>query len=87
MPKSKLKPKPKMVRGAYQFPEQEMDRLDEIAGDLGVSRAQVLRSAFRIYDWLLELTDEGKEILTRDGDGRLEQHHHPEAVPKKKPGA
>ena len=46
-------------------------QLDRLCGQLEqTSRAEVIRSAVRLYDWMVRMRLEGKEIHLKDGRSR-----------------
>lgn len=61
----------KKERGSFQLSETALRRLDKIAKRQGVSRAEIVRRAVGVYDWLMGQLDEDKKVLIQDDSGHV----------------
>ncbi len=54
----------------FDFEGRQLDRLDALAEATGVSRAEVIKDALRVYDWLSEI-DPDSVIEAKNASGEI----------------
>ncbi len=54
----------------FDFEGRQLDRLDALAEATGVSRAEVIKDALRVYDWLSEI-DPDSVIEAKNASGGI----------------
>ncbi len=54
----------------FDFDEEMYQRLEALVEDSGsASKAEVVRRALRLYEWLLKKADEDRSIIVTSSDG------------------
>jgi len=48
-----------------------LEELDELRRDAGLSRAEAIRYGLKLLKWVIQQLTEGKEVLTKDKDGKF----------------
>jgi predicted DNA-binding protein len=59
-----------MKRVIFNLSEEQDARLTELADRMGVSKAEALRRAIEIYQFIKDAQEGGDEIRTRGKDGK-----------------
>ena len=68
-----MKAKKEKVRLQFDFSEEAVQRLDGlVTATESATRAEVIRNALRVYDYLVRKDKDGYEIeLVKEGDGKV----------------
>ena len=57
-----------------ELPSSSIERLKSLKEKTEASSyAEVTKSAYRLYDWLIDLSEEGNSFLIKDEDGNIKE--------------
>lgn len=60
------------MRVTIDLVEHQAQRLDEIEQQTGLTKAGVMREALMLYDYVVQLASQGKQLQSVSGDGTTE---------------